>query len=58
VQTRKHAARRRRRGIASTEYLVLLSAIAMLMAVALLGWGPPLVRSFSHTRALLVSPVP
>lgn len=50
--------RRAQRGIASTEYLVLLSAAAIAIVVGVLGWGPPLVRSFSHTRTLMVSPVP
>jgi hypothetical protein len=48
----------RQRGSVSLEYLVLLSAAAIAIAVGLIGWGPPLVQSFSFTRAVLVSPTP
>jgi hypothetical protein len=55
---RRVTRRRRQRGVASSEYLVLLSMVGISLATAALGWGPPLVRSFAYTRAVIVSPTP
>jgi Flp pilus assembly pilin Flp len=52
------SSRRRQRGAASVEYLVLLSVVGIAIAAALIGWGPALLQSFSFTRSLLVSPTP
>ncbi|HEY6555931.1 MAG TPA: hypothetical protein VI072_01605 [Polyangiaceae bacterium] len=47
-----------RRGAVSVEYLVLLATMGMVVAFAIVGFGPALVQSFSFTRALIISPTP
>jgi Flp pilus assembly pilin Flp len=47
-----------RRGAIATEYVTLLGLCAIAIAVAVVGWGPPLVRSYSRTRAVMVAPTP
>jgi hypothetical protein len=47
-----------RRGQASTEYVSLLGSVAIVVALALGVWGPPLVAAYSRTRAVLISPTP
>jgi len=47
-----------RRGAAQTEYVVLLGTVTIATAVAIAGWGPPLISSFERTRAILISPAP
>ena len=47
-----------RRGAVSLEYVVVLATTGMIVGLAILGWGPPLVQSFTFTRALIISPVP
>jgi Flp pilus assembly pilin Flp len=47
-----------RRGAAQTEYVVLLGTVTIAAAVAIAGWGPPLVSSFERTRSILISPAP
>jgi hypothetical protein len=47
-----------RRGAVSLEYVVVLATTGMVVAFALLGWGPALVQSFTFTRALIISPTP
>ena len=39
-------------------YVVVLATTGMIVGLAILGWGPPLVQSFTFTRALIISPVP
>jgi hypothetical protein len=50
--------RAHRRGVAATENVVLISLVAIVVSTAIVAWGPPIVRSFSFTRTILVSPVP
>lgn len=47
-----------RRGAVSVEYLVVLATVGMVVAFAIVGFGPALVQSFSFTRALIISPTP
>lgn len=47
-----------RRGAVSVEYVVVLATTCMVVGLALAGWGPPLVKSFSFTRALIIAPTP
>ena len=49
---------RDRRGSVTTEYAALLSAVGIVVAVAVAAWGGPLVQSFSRTRTILVAPAP
>jgi Flp pilus assembly pilin Flp len=47
-----------RRGAASTEYVALLGTVGIVIAIAIIGWGPPLVTAYERTRAVLISPTP
>lgn len=47
-----------RRGAVSVEYVVVLATTGMVVAFAIIGWGPALVQSFTFTRALIISPTP
>jgi hypothetical protein len=47
-----------RRGAVSLEYVIVLATTGMVVAFALVAWGPPLVQSFTFARALVISPVP
>ncbi len=49
---------RSRRGAVTVEYVILLSTVTIVMSAALVGWGPPLLRSYARTRAMLIAPVP
>ncbi|MEZ4220396.1 MAG: hypothetical protein R3B13_05650 [Polyangiaceae bacterium] len=42
----------------TTEYATLLGVVVIVMSSAVISWGPALVHSFSHTRSVLVAPVP
>jgi Flp pilus assembly pilin Flp len=44
------------RGAISTEYLVLVGAVALGVSVALMGLGPTLVASYEQTRSIIASP--
>lgn len=46
------------RGAVAAEYIVLLATMGLVVALSILGMGPSLVRSFSFTRAVIVSPTP
>ncbi len=44
------------RGSASTEYLVLVGAVALGLAFALFALGPTLVKNYETTRSIVASP--
>jgi Flp pilus assembly pilin Flp len=56
--SRSRSLLRDRRGAIATEYVALLGTVCIVFASALVGWGPPLVRSFERSRAILISPAP
>jgi Flp pilus assembly pilin Flp len=45
-------------GALMVEYVVLLGSVSILCAAAVAGLGPPFVKAYERTRAILVSPVP
>lgn len=42
----------------TSEYTVLLGTVMIAFSAAIVGMGPPLVKSYERTRTILVSPVP
>ena len=48
----------RARGAASVEYTVLVSVVGIVVAVALVAFGPSFVRYFELVRALVLVPAP
>jgi Flp pilus assembly pilin Flp len=44
------------RGAISTEYLVLVGAVALGVSVAIMALGPMLVASYEQTRSIVASP--
>jgi Flp pilus assembly pilin Flp len=47
-----------RRGIATTEYVVLLGTCAIAIASAIVAWGPPLLQNYVRTQGILLGPFP
>ena len=47
-----------RRGAVSTEYIVLLGVVGIVVAVALVAIGPGLVADYLDTRSLVAAPFP
>jgi len=45
-------------GAVMVEYAVLLGTVSILCAAAVASLGPPFVKAYERTRAILVSPVP
>ncbi len=50
--------RPRQRGAVTVEYVVLLSTVAVGLALAVVGLGVPLVRAYLEQTAVLALPVP
>ncbi len=46
------------RGAVTTEYVIVVGAVSLVVAGALLGIGPKLVTSFAHASATLGSASP
>ena len=46
------------RGAVSTEYVVLMSTMGLVVAFSLVAVGPTLVKSFQTTRTVIASPFP
>lgn len=53
VRRRAHA-----RGAVSVEYIVLVGAVAIALAVSLVAFGPSFVRHYEITRDLALVPAP
>jgi Flp pilus assembly pilin Flp len=49
---------RDRRGAVSTEYVVLLGAVGLVIVFSLVAVGPKLVKDFTSTRTLIAAPFP
>lgn len=49
---------RRPRGAATVEYVVLVGAVGIVVAGALVAFGPSFVRYFETTRAVALVPAP
>jgi Flp pilus assembly pilin Flp len=49
---------RETRGAAMTEYVVLIGAVGLAVAVCIVAIGPKLVRDFEASRAMIVAPTP
>jgi Flp pilus assembly pilin Flp len=45
-------------GAVSTEYVVLVGTMGLVLVVALVTVGPSLVRSFQATRTVVAAPFP
>lgn len=50
--------RARARGAVSVEYIVLVGAVAIALAVSLVAFGPSFVRHYEITRDLALMPAP
>jgi hypothetical protein len=50
--------RRRQRGKATAEYVVLLTTVALWLTIAVVSLGVPLVRTYLSQTALLALPFP
>jgi Flp pilus assembly pilin Flp len=46
------------RGAVTTEYVVLVGTVGLLLVGAIVGVGPLLVTSYERSRALLLAPFP
>jgi hypothetical protein len=46
------------RGAVTTEYVIVVGAVALLFVAALVAVGPGLVASYQVTRSVLASPFP
>lgn len=46
------------RGAVSTEYVVLMSAVGLVVLLALVAIGPGLVKDFETTRTVIAAPFP
>lgn len=46
------------RGAVSVEYAVLVAAVGIVVAVALIAFGPSFVRYFEFVRAIVLVPAP
>lgn len=46
------------RGAAMTEYVVLIGAVGLAVAVCIVAIGPKLVKDFEASRAMIVAPTP
>jgi Flp pilus assembly pilin Flp len=55
---RCRGSRRRERGTATVEYVVLLSTVALGLTLAVIGLGVPLVRTYLEQSAILALPFP
>ena len=46
------------RGAVSTEYVVLMGAVGLVVVFALVAIGPVLVKDFETTRTVIAAPFP
>lgn len=46
------------RGAVSTEYVVLLGTVGLVVVFSLVAVGPTLVRDYEFTRTYLAAPIP
>lgn len=46
------------RGAVSTEYVVLMGAVGLVVVFALVAVGPVLVKDFETTRTVIAAPFP
>ena len=46
------------RGAVSTEYVVLMGAVGLVVVFSLVAIGPTLVKDFETTRTVIAAPVP
>lgn len=46
------------RGVAFTEYLVLMTVVTILGSVAVVGIGVPMLRTFRYAQLMLSIPLP
>ena len=46
------------RGAVSTEYVVLMGTLGLVVVSALVAVGPSLVRNFQQTRTVIAAPFP
>ena len=46
------------RGAVSTEYVVLMGAVGLVVVFSLVAIGPGLVKDFQTTRTVIAAPVP
>ena len=49
---------RDQRGVAMTEYVVLLGTVSLGVAAAVAALGPTIVADYERARAMLISPMP
>jgi Flp pilus assembly pilin Flp len=50
--------RRNRKGAVSTEYVVIVGTMGLVVAFAIVKMGPRLLEDFRTTRGVIMSPVP
>ncbi len=58
MDTLRHLVSGDRRGAVSTEYVVLMGAVGLVVVFALVAVGPRLVNDFQTTRTVIASPFP
>jgi Flp pilus assembly pilin Flp len=46
------------RGAVSTEYVVLMGAVGLVVVFSIVAVGPKLVKDFETTRTVIAAPIP